>query len=91
MELASQIGRHRTPAPPHIANSHGAGRVVMNHSNHSQLNCSEIGIARQTVVTAFSIVFGALMLAMAIAFGLGGRHLARRFLERLLGQGERKT
>jgi Conserved TM helix len=50
----------------------------------------EIGIARQTVVAAFSIVFGALMLAMAIAFGLGGRHLARRFLERLLGQKEKE-
>ena len=50
----------------------------------------EIGIARQTVVAAFSIVFGASMLAMAIAFGLGGRHLARRFLERLLGQKEKE-
>jgi hypothetical protein len=50
----------------------------------------EIGIARQTVVAAFSIVFGALMLGMAIAFGLGGRHLARRFLERLLGQKEKE-
>jgi hypothetical protein len=50
----------------------------------------EIEIARQTVVAAFSIVFGALMLAMAIAFGLGGRHLARRFLERLLGQKEKE-
>jgi len=50
----------------------------------------EIGIARQTVVAAFSIVFGALMLGVAIAFGLGGRHLARRFLERLLGQKEKE-
>jgi hypothetical protein len=50
----------------------------------------EIGVARQTVVAAFSIVFGALMLGVAIAFGLGGRHLARGFLERLLGQKEKE-
>jgi hypothetical protein len=46
----------------------------------------EIGVARQTVVAAFSIVFGALMLGVAIAFGLGGQHLARQYLERLVGE-----
>jgi hypothetical protein len=50
----------------------------------------ELSVARETVIAAFSIVFGALMLGMAIAFGLGGRHLARRFLERLLGQKEKE-
>lgn len=50
----------------------------------------EIGVARQTVVAAFSIVFGALMLGMAIAFGLGGRHLAQQYLEKLLGEKERE-
>lgn len=45
----------------------------------------QIGLARRTVITAFSIVFGALMLALAIAFGLGGKDLARRTLERYLG------
>jgi hypothetical protein len=45
----------------------------------------EVGVARQTVIAAFSIVFGALMLGLAIAFGLGGQDLARRFLERNLG------
>jgi len=42
----------------------------------------EIGLAQRTVVIAFAIVFGALMLGMAIAFGLGGQDLAREFLER---------
>ncbi len=37
----------------------------------------ELGVARQTVIAAFSIVFGASMLGLAIAFGLGGQHLAR--------------
>ena len=46
----------------------------------------QIGLARQTVITAFSIVFGALMLALAIAFGLGGQELARQTLERYFGE-----
>lgn len=41
----------------------------------------QVGLARSTVVAAFSIVFGAVMLALAIAFGLGGRDLARQTLE----------
>ncbi len=41
-----------------------------------------IGIAEQTVLVAFSIVFGAVMLGLAIAFGLGGQDLAKRVLER---------
>ncbi len=45
----------------------------------------QIGLANQTVTSAFSIIFGALMLALAIAFGLGGRDLARQTLERYLG------
>lgn len=42
----------------------------------------QLGLAEETIVAAFSILFGALMLGMAIAFGLGGQHLARRVLER---------
>src|SRR5580704_17180811 len=38
----------------------------------------ELGLAEQTML----IAFGALMLGLAIAFGIGGRDLARRFLER---------
>jgi len=45
----------------------------------------ELSVARETVIAAFSIVFGASMLGLAIAFGLGGQHLAREFLERNLG------
>jgi small-conductance mechanosensitive channel len=45
----------------------------------------QIGLARETVVAAFSIVFGAVMLAVALAFGLGGRGLAREILERYVG------
>jgi hypothetical protein len=42
----------------------------------------ELGLAEQTMLVAFGIAFGALMLGFAIAFGLGGRDLARRFLEK---------
>jgi len=42
----------------------------------------QIGFARTTIVAAFSILFGGLVLALALAFGLGGRDLAREFLER---------
>jgi hypothetical protein len=46
----------------------------------------QVGLARQTVITAFSIIFGALMLALAIAFGLGGRDLAQQTLEKYFGE-----
>jgi len=42
----------------------------------------EIGVAAHTVLVAFTLVFGALMLGLAIAFGLGGQELARRYLEK---------
>lgn len=45
----------------------------------------ELGVARQTVISAFSIIFGALMFGLALAFGLGGQDLARKLLERYLG------
>jgi hypothetical protein len=44
------------------------------------------------VLTAFSITFGALMLGLAIAFGLGGRDAARQLLEQhFRAQAERET
>jgi hypothetical protein len=48
----------------------------------------QIGIARGTIVAAFSILFGGMILALAIAFGLGGRDLAREYLERRLRRSE---
>jgi len=36
----------------------------------------ELGIATDIVTTAFAILFGAIALALALAFGLGGRELA---------------
>jgi hypothetical protein len=42
----------------------------------------QIGLGRRVVLIAFSIAFGAMMLGTALAFGLGGRDVARRFLEK---------
>jgi len=42
----------------------------------------ELGLAGETMLVAFGIAFGAMMLGLAIAFGMGGRELAQRFLER---------
>ncbi len=42
----------------------------------------EIGVGSRTVIVAFTLTFGALMLGLALAFGLGGKDLARKYLER---------
>ena len=44
----------------------------------------QLGMATAVVLTAFAIAFGALMLGLAIAFGLGGRDAARHLLEQHL-------
>jgi Conserved TM helix len=41
----------------------------------------ELGLAEQTVLIAFGLIFGALLFGLALAFGLGGQELAKRFLE----------
>lgn len=43
----------------------------------------QLGIAETVIIAAFSIIFGGIVLALAIAFGWGGRELAKEFLETL--------
>ncbi len=50
----------------------------------------ELGLAEHTVLVAFSVVFGALMLGLAIAFGFGGQDLARQYLERRFGRDKKE-
>src|SRR6202790_1439743 len=50
----------------------------------------ELGLAEQTMLVAFGIVFGALMFGLAIAFGVGGRGLAQRFLEKRFVRGKKE-
>jgi len=46
----------------------------------------ELGVGSRTVIVAFTLTFGALMLGLALAFGLGGKDLARRYLEKRFGE-----
>ena len=41
----------------------------------------QLGLATTVALTAFAITFGALMLGLAIAFGLGGRDAAKQLIE----------
>lgn len=42
---------------------------------------TQLGIAREMVLLTFGIAFGGSVLALALAFGLGGKELAREILE----------
>lgn len=44
----------------------------------------QLGVGRSIIVAAFSITAGGLVLALALAFGLGARDLARKWLEKQL-------
>ena len=44
----------------------------------------QLGLATAVVLAAFALAFGALMLGLAIAFGLGGRDAAKQLLEQHL-------
>jgi len=44
----------------------------------------QLGVARSIVLAAFAITFGALMLALALALGIGAAPIAGRTLERRL-------
>ncbi|HET7220565.1 MAG TPA: hypothetical protein VFJ02_21075, partial [Vicinamibacterales bacterium] len=52
----------------------------------------QLGLATAVVLTAFAITFGALMLGLAIAFGLGGRDAARDLIaQQVKARKERET
>jgi len=63
----------------------GAGGVyVVILAFFAAMALDNLGVARGILVAAFSILGGGLVLALALAFGLGARGLARRYLERKL-------
>jgi len=49
----------------------------------------QLGIGKETVVIAFTIIFGGIILALAIAFGLGGRDIVKDYVEKK-AKGEEK-
>lgn len=50
----------------------------------------QLGVGRETIIVAFAIVFGGAVLAFALAFGIGGRDIAREYLEKKLLKEEEK-
>ncbi|RJQ45453.1 MAG: hypothetical protein C4538_08470 [Nitrospiraceae bacterium] len=50
----------------------------------------QLGIGKETVVIAFAIIFGGVILALAVAFGFGGRDLAKEYLEEKLKGAEER-
>jgi len=50
----------------------------------------QLGIGRETIVIAFAIIFGGIVLALAIAFGLGGRDTAKDYIEKKVKGEEKK-
>lgn len=50
----------------------------------------QIGIGENIVIASFSIIFGGIVLALAIALGLGGRDLGKEWLEKQFGKSAAK-
>lgn len=50
----------------------------------------QLGIGRETIIISFAIIFGGIVLALALAFGLGGRDIAKEYLEKKIKGDEKK-
>ncbi len=50
----------------------------------------QLGIGRETIIISFAIIFGGLVLALALAFGLGGKDIAKEYLEKKIKGDEKK-
>jgi hypothetical protein len=50
----------------------------------------QLGIGKETIVIAFAIILGGVVLALAIAFGLGGRDIAKEYIENKIKGEEKK-
>jgi hypothetical protein len=50
----------------------------------------QLGIGRETIIIAFAVIFGGIVFALSLAFGLGGRDIAKEFLEKKIRGEERK-
>jgi len=50
----------------------------------------QLGIGRETITIAFAIIFGGIVFALSLAFGLGGRDIAKDYLEKKMKGEERK-
>lgn len=50
----------------------------------------QLGIGRETIVIAFTVIFGGAVFAFSLALGLGGKELAKEYIERLVKKKEEK-
>ncbi len=54
------------------------------------MTLDQLDIGRQSVLAAFTIIFGGVILAFAIAFGVGAHGLVRDYLERQMKESEKE-
>lgn len=54
------------------------------------MSLEQLGIGSSTIIVAFAIIFGGVVLAIALALGLGGRDIAKEYLEKKLKSEEEK-
>ena len=80
---ASAGGMHGGPALARV----GRGGVIL---LAIFMALQELGIASEIVTTAFAILFGAVALALALAFGLGSRDLAGEIMREWYGHYRRE-
>jgi hypothetical protein len=50
----------------------------------------QLGIGKETIVIAFALLFGGVVLALALAFGLGGKDIAKEYVEKKIKGEEKK-
>jgi hypothetical protein len=54
----------------------------------STMALEQLGIGHDTVLVAFTLVFGGVIFAISLAFGLGGKDMAMKYLEKKLAGGD---
>jgi hypothetical protein len=53
------------------------------------MSLEQLGIGKETIIAAFTLIFGGVILALAISFGLGGKEFAREYIaKKFMGSDE---
>lgn len=51
----------------------------------------QLGIGHDTVIIAFAVIFGGVVLALSLAFGLGGQDIAKEYLKKISSGGAEES